>query len=57
MFLDVFRIWIGSGFRQVNGSGSGFGFRIRFQKGKNDPQKRKEESSVISCFEVLDVPF
>jgi hypothetical protein len=38
-FSSVFRIQIGSGFYQVNGSGSIFGIRIQIQEGKNDPQE------------------
>jgi hypothetical protein len=39
-YLSGFRIWIGSGFNQVRGSGSVPGIRI--QEGKNDPENKKK---------------
>jgi hypothetical protein len=44
----VFRIWIGSGFNWVSGSGSGLGFWIRIQAGQNCPK----ENDTIKKFYV-----
>jgi hypothetical protein len=62
VFQICIRIWIGSEFNQVSGSGSRSGIRIRIVNSDQDPEGQKLSTKIlknheISCFAMLDVFF